>query len=1000
MSVAALSRRARVAACVGGLLLSPLGLGAVAAQTVAPRKVFGHYRQWAWTEQSGLPATGVGEVIRTRDGYVWLSTDLGLVRFDGVQFTRLDEAADATLGATVASAFLEDRAGTLWIASDAGLLAWRSDRVTRYGPAEGLPNAQTSALLEDREGQLWVGTLGGGLARLRDGRFTRFTTADGLPSDDILDIAQDSAGTIWVGTRFGLARLDGARFAAFSTDDGLPANNVHAVVPGDGGELWVGTDAGIVRLAGGRFTPYGVERGLSHAQVLTMVRGPDGALWVGSFGGGVCRLAGERFACHQARDGLPGDRVNAIAPDRDGGVWLATEGGLAHLRTPGLEVLGVEDGLAHDYVGALHEDRAGNLWVASVKGLNRIRDGRVSIYTTREGLPSDGTRSIWEDHRGQVWFGAVEGLFRFVDGRVRVFMPPHGSPAARVFTILEDRQHRLWLGGHGVLTEFRDGEFRSIRVPVEPVADVITLFEDRAGHLWLGTRGGGVLRYADGAFSRWTRRDGLSHDLVGPVYEDDAGTLWIATADALNRFKDGRFSRFSAEQGLPTGPVSAIVPDGAGALWLGTSTGLYRARLDDLNAVADGRLPRVPAAVYGAGDGLLSREFSGASPASWRSADGTLWLPSTRGLVHVRPDRMRHGPSRTVLEQARVDGVARAVSAPLTLEPGDKNLELRYTAFNWARAHAVRFRYRMLGLEDTWVEAGTRRTAYYPYLPPGEYTFQVAADDGSGVWPPEPVTLQITARPTFTQTRVFSASVVALVLGTLLVAWRWREHTLRARESVQVEFARRLIESQEGERQRIAAELHDSLGQRLVVINNLALLSLDPAAAAPVARDQLRQISQQASDALAEVTQISYNLRPYQLDRLGLTKAIEGVVQAASLASGLAISAVLDDVDGVLPKDSEIGVFRIVQESLTNLVKHAEATAASVTVSRHDGRLTLTVQDNGKGFNAAAPSSTHDRGGFGLIGLRERTRLLGGTLTIESTPGKGTRVHVELPLPM
>lgn len=976
---------------------------AAAAQQVSPRKVFGSLRQWTWTEQHGLPPSAVIAALRTRDGYVWLSTEAGVARFDGVGFVPVTDIGVPGLRVPAAYAFLEDRAGAVWIAtSSAGLLRWRAGRWTVYGLAAGLPTERLSSLFEDRTGHLWVGTRGGGVARFAEGRFTSFRAAGGLPSDDVFAVTGDDRGNVWVGTRFGLARITDGRVHSYAGRDRLLSTMIHALVPGPGGELWIATDGlGVVRLADARSTQFSTAQGLSHGVTLAMLRDHDGSLWVGTYGGGLCRLAFGRFTCSGTKDGLAGDRISSVSQHAEGDLWLGTEGGLVQLKDPPLRVLGMEDGLAHDYVGALRGDTAGSLWVASVQGLNRIQDGRVTVYTTRDGLPSNAVRSIAEDRAGRMWIGGTESLTRYGQGRFTTFSAPAGSPATRVYSILEDRSGRLWLGGHGVLSTFRDGAFESQALPgPSPPSDVLAIHEDRAGrHLWLGTREAGLLRYGNGTFTRWTTTDGLSSNAIEILYEDGTGSLWLGTQNGLNRFKDGRFARIAEGQGLTGAPVVSLVPDRAGHLWIGSGAGLYRASLTELNEVAEGRRAAVEASAYGLADGLLSRDFSGASVTGWQAADGHLWFSTTRGLVEVRPERIRERSSRTMLERVIVDGTDVGPHGPVRIRSSQKNLEIHYAALNWERPHGVSFRYRMLGLDQDWIQAKHRRTAYYPYLPPGTYTFEVMADNGHGRWPAEAARVDVTAVPAFYQTWVFRVAASVAILGTLAYAWRRRERILQREQQLHHAFSQRLIDSQEAERQRIAAELHDSLGQRLVVINNLALLSLEPSAPPEAAREQIRQISQQVSEAIDEVTQISYNLRPYQLDRIGLTKAIEGVIHTTSLASGMAISSALDDVDGLLTKDAEINFYRILQESLNNVVKHAQATAASVTVSRHDSRLTLTVQDDGSGFDAGGQPSGNGKGGFGLIGLRERARLLGGSVSIESAPGRGTRVHLDLPLP-
>jgi signal transduction histidine kinase len=438
--------------------------------------------------------------------------------------------------------------------------------------------------------------------------------------------------------------------------------------------------------------------------------------------------------------------------------------------------------------------------------------------------------------------------------------------------------------------------------------------------------------------------------------------------------------------------------------------GIWRTSLSELNEVADGRRAAVTSFAYGVADGMLSGEGIGASRSSWRMHDGTLWFSTVRGVVVADPRKRGTEPPRVVVESATIDRQPRSLDLSavtsektegvLRIEPNQENVEIHYTALSWNRPQEIRFRYRLSGLDREWIEAGTRRTAYYSHIPAGHYVFEVTADNGEGVWSTQPQRLALSMLPPFYRTWWFEAMLALAAVSAIALVWRYRTRTLKRAHAAQQAFARELIASQERERKRIAAELHDGLGQRLVVIHNLAMMCAQASAGeSNGSSHRLDTIASQTHGAIDEIRDISYNLRPYHLDTLGLTKALESIVRTtASAAPAIKLTHDIDDVDSVFPGDAAINVYRIVQESLNNIVKHSGARAASVTVRHEATRLTLTIRDDGGGFAPDGKRREAQRGGFGLVGIRERASLLGGDAAVHSIPGQGTTVTVDIPL--
>jgi ligand-binding sensor domain-containing protein/signal transduction histidine kinase len=990
-------------------------------QTLSSRKVLGRYQQYLWQDQHGLPQNAVSSIVRTRDGYLWLGTVEGAVRFDGVRFTVFDSNNTGEIRSSQITALLEDRAGNLWMGTNVGgLNRYRDGHFTLYTTQEGLSNDQIRCLFEDRAGNLWIGTYGGGLNRFGDGRFSVWTTRDGLPHDQVWAITEDREGSLWIGTGNGLARFKDGRFTVFTARDGLAQSGVYSLCLDREGNLWAGSGHGALsRFKDGRFTVYGSREGLPRDLVTAITEDRAGVIWIGTRGSGLCRFKDGRFTSYTTKDGLPSDRILSIYQDPDGDLWVGTDGsGLCQFRDGRFKVYTEADGLPRDFTLAIYEDTAGGLWVSTVGGLSRFKDGAFTVYTTRDGLLSNIVRSICEDREGSLWFGTGAGVSRYKDGRFTNWTTKEGLSEGSVYPVLADRAGNVWIGAlNGGLNRFRDGRF-TVLTTRDGLADnsVLSLYEDRSGSLWIGTLNGGVSRFKDEHFTTWTTKDGLGSNHVLSFFEDRTGALWIGThGGGLSRLKDEKLTTITARDGLYDNLAFQILLDAEnddGNLWMSCNKGIYRASLKELNDFADGRVARVTSFAYGVADGMLSRECNGAHPAGWKTRDGRLWFPTVKGLVVIDPQSRDLQPPLVAIEEVMLDRVAQPAGQLVRIGPGRGNLEIQYTGLSWSRPAQIKFRYQLVGLDEAWVEAGTRRTAYYPHLPPGEYTFKVIADNGEGVWNTEGKELRIIVLPPFYRTWWFLTLAAISVAGMALLGYRYRIAQLRRAQAAQQAFSRQLITSQEQERKRIAAELHDSLGQRLVVIKNLALMFLRAPSnkgdrgGQTTARQQIEEISAEASLAIGEVKEISYNLRPYQLDRIGLTKAVLSVVKKAAAASEIAFSAEIDDLDGVFPEDSEINFYRIVQESVNNILKHSQATEASVTIRREADRILLTIRDNGKGFTpgAANPDSREDgdgqsgfsQGGFGLIGISERAQLLGGKLVIHSVPGSGTTINMAI----
>jgi diguanylate cyclase (GGDEF)-like protein len=770
-----------------GFLLAP-GVGMALDPTKRPTQ----YILETWEVEQGLPQSSVTALAQTPDGYLWVGTQEGLARFDGVKFTVFDK------------------------------------RNTK-----GFPHNHILTLLADREGSLWAGTYSG-LAQFREGAFRFYGTTDGLPSAAVLALGQDSKGTLWVGTEEGgLCRFTGGRFEPVRWDPS-PEGSVHAILETRDGTLWVGATSGLYRFRQGEgVRRWSQKEGMPATPVLDLLEGGDGTLWVGTSGGGVCAFDGVRFRAWGPKEGLAYDVVESLAEDADGNLWVGTYQGLTRLRDGAAASMGPKEGLSDDVILSLLADREGNLWVGTSNGgLNRLRDGVVVPWSVREGLSADGAYCVLEDRDGAVWIGTKSGGLNRLDASgVRVYTRRDGLPDDDVVALLEGRDGTLWVGtDEGVavrrgdrflpvapkeirartlscLLEDRDGavwmgsdggglyrlEGGTVRTfrREDGLADlmVLSLAQGPDGTLWVGTDGGGIHRFEKGRFRAFGTKEGLSNGMVMAILPASDGTVWIGTyGGGLNRLKDGRLAACTTEHGLFDDNIFAILDDGDGNLWMSSNLGIFTVPVRELTEFMDGRRERVACRTFGTADGMRSCECNGGSqPAAWRGRDGRLWFTTVRGAAVLDPRLVRCAPaSVTVLvESLAVDGrpvEGAGLAGPLSFPPGRNAFEFHYTALGHPVPERVRFRYRLDGYDRDWVEAGERRAAYYTNLQPGDYAFRVEASAAGGPWAAARVPVRFTLQPRLYERSLFWAGVLGMLAFLFWGGYRWRIRRMERRE--------------------------------------------------------------------------------------------------------------------------------------------------------------------------------------------------------------------------
>ena len=695
--------------------------------------------------------------------------------------------------------------------------------------------------------------------------------------------------------------------------------------------------------------------------------------------------------------------------DREGNFWLAGSGGLRRLRRQLITSISTRDALTSNEVYPLLQTHDGDVLIGSVSGVDRYANGHITSlglkYPTQDLALS--MRALWQDDQGRIWLGYHRGFGRLENGSLRQISKETIAEGATDLT--QDHSGNIWAAtAQGVYVYKNDDPVaRYTDADGLPSSAVITVREDRGGTIWAGTYNG-LARFTDGRFVSCNDEPGSPRGFVRTIYEDADGVLWFGTyGDGLVRYRDGKFFNYRVEDGLFNNGVFAILEDDRGNFWMSSNRGIHRVSRQELNDYADGRIPKLNSVSYNQADGMLNAECNGGRlPAAIKTRDGKLWFATMGGVAIVDPaaEQVNPNPPPVVIEKVGVDhkplkepllrsALGNSESA-IEMRAGQSNLDIDYTALSMIRSGQTKFRYKLEGIDNNWVEAGTSRSANYTYLPHGSYTFRVIAANANGIWNNEGAAVRVIVHPYFYQTWWFAIIAALVAVSVIWLILRSRVSHLQAIAETRSAFARQLIESQEVERKRIAAELHDGLGQDLVIIKNRATLGLskggDPARVA----QELGSISESASQALDEVREITNNLRPQLLDRLGLTKAVNAMLK--KVAGVIEIDSRIDNIDNVFSENDEISIYRIVQESLNNVIKHSNASDAAIRIERTDKIVSIVISDNGRGFNAEVLSA--ERLGFGLTGLSERAHLLKGVLAIESRPGNGTLIKLSIPI--
>ncbi len=959
-----------------------------------------------WGMEEGLPQSSVNDIIQTRDGYIWMATFGGIVRFDGVSFTTFDRANTEEMRSDRVLTLFEDSQGSIWIGTEDGLLKYNHGNFETYLLTVNGQVYAPNWLIEDGNGKIWI-SVNGEIFTLKDNQFVKQPV---LIDDRVKKAALKDPDGVWIAHAKELLRTTGDTVVqVMDLGNMLPSNIIDFIeYPQGSGTYFFGTDGdGVIRYEDEEFTKYSADAGLASRYIWNFNTDRQGNFWVSAYNG-QSFWTGKGFQEFKAVTSKEDIQFTSILEDNEGNYWVGTmEKGVYKLRPSVITTIGFDQGLLNDKMLSLTTLKDGRvLFATNCGGIYEFKGKEVEPLALNQWLPNQCVWSIFEDSKGRVWFGARE-LYRVnsLDKPGNLIGKEQGFTGNDIYAIYEDSEGNIWIGCFNGLYRFDGKSYHRFSIE-DGLAynDTRTIFEDSKGNLWVGSSSGlSVLRGDE--IRKISLLDGVDVSKSNPepyiraIHEDENGTMWFGSyGSGIFRLKDGELSNIRAEDGLFDNIVSHLREDEFGNFWMGSNRGIFRAKRADLNDFSDGKVNSVSSISYGVEDGMKSAETNGGfQPSTIFDEEGNIYFPTISGVAVVATKKIEDVTNAPPVYIERLSSSEDQIplSESITLPYDNAYIEIRYTALNYKDPDKLIFRYKMEGFDNNWINVDNRRIALYSKIPPGNYTFQVNASTNNGVWSEKGASLKITVVPPFWQTTWFYVLIGFLFLISGPLIFYYRFSLLKKDRDRQKRFTEQLIESQEQERRRIASELHDGLGQQILVIKNRVELAKKQVSDPKMLTEQLDEILQSAVVSISDVRSISHGLRPVNLEKFGLTEALSNLCDQVQDASEVNWSYYFDNIDGVIPEEKEINFYRVIQEAINNILKHSSAEEASVMVKQVGNEIKATIWDDGIGFD---PKEEVIFGGLGFIGMKERIETLGGTISLESKITEGTTLRIIIPI--
>jgi signal transduction histidine kinase/ligand-binding sensor domain-containing protein len=994
---------ASLACCLAYILFLP---GAIRA--LDPNKRLTQYQHTSWRTQDGSAPSGMYAIAQTSDGFLWFLSSRGdIYRFDGVQFRLWHPPADTEPIGRIRN-ILGDRAGGLWALGASGIAHLKNGVVTSQVELDGLL-PDTNNVSEDADGSIWVvrgdNSVTEPVCHVSERGVKCFGKSDGIPITPIDAILADGSSGFWLGGQAALVHWHGGVSEAYPLK-GMRSGagpGILALARGPDGSVWAGIYSDGPGLGLAKFEEGAVRSFVtptfdgSKVTVFSLRFDRDGNLWVGTANDGVFRVHGNAVDHYERTKGLSGDYVRAFFEDRGGIVWAATNNGIDQFHDPRVTTFSTLEGLGSDQAVGLLASRDGTIWVANGESLDHIVRGSVSSIRYKHGLPGQQVSSLLEDRAGNLWVGVDDALYLLKDGSFRRLPELNHERLGLVLGLVEDSDGNIWAecsGSTRKLVRIRDfkvhEEFSPPHVPMGRIA------ADTQGGIWIGTRSAELVLFRNGALQRFPVNPDSKSPFANQVVAQPDDTVLVAFDDGLVGLRQGKVQRMTTKNGLPCDEVMSFIQDKEKRWWLNTKCGVVEFSDQELERWWANPAAVIQTCIYDVLDGARPSARPPFNSAA-TSPDGRVWFVNSGVVQMLDPSSLSQKalPAATYIESVIVDRKEFAATDHLKLSPHPRDLQIDYTSPTFLIPQKVKFRYRLSPYDRDWHEAGTRREAFYTDLPPGRYSFQVVACNSDGVWNEKGDTLEFSVAPAYYQSNWFRAVCAVLVLALVWAIYQMRVRQLRH------EFALTL-EARVGERTSIARELHDTLLQSvqglLLQLEVVSQIQLDR----PVeAKEKLDRTIGRAAKAIAEGRDAVQGLRASTALTNDLAAAVntlgEELATDPANQGSPAFRVTVEGEPRHLHPILRDEIFRITAEALRNAFRHAQARQIEVEIRYDNQQFRLRVRDDGKGIDSVVLSGQGPGGHYGLPGMRERAKLIGGKLVVWSEVDAGTEVELGIP---
>ena len=971
------------------------------------------YAHTSWKIRDGFTKGVINSIVQTSDGYLWLGTDFGLLRFDGVRPVPWQPPTGERLPSEKITRLLVTSDGTLWIGTVSGLASWQNNRLTLWPELAG---HLVMKILEDHEGTIWVGALGvptGSLCAIQKGKAECFGE-DGRFGIGVLGLYEDTKGNIWAGVRDGIVRWKPGTPTSYSVPE--TPNGVRSFYEDDDGALMIGTQNGVRRLVAGKIEKYSIPGFQRQFNTEGLLRDRDGGLWMATSDQSLIHVHQGRTDMYAQLDGLSGDRISTLFEDREGNIWVATLNGLDRFRDFAVSTFTAKQGFA-DSAASVLAARDGSVWCATERGLFRWLNGQLTIFGDRGAeaihrsdkrkatLNGHGPNSLFEDGSGRVWVSTLGGIGYLENDR---FISVRGIPGGPVHAMGADAKGNLWIANQDSGLYSLSPDLKVQHIPWAELGrrNFAYALGGDPGHngMWLGFYQGGIAYLEDGQVrASYTAANGLGRGAVRSFQFDPDGTVWIATEGGLSRLKNGKLATLSSKNGLPCDGVQWVMEDDEHSFWLPSPCGLLRIARTELDTWAaavdkDGNSGRtVHSDVFDSSDGVRSSSFgSGNTPIAGKSLDGKLWFTSEDGVSVLDPRHLPFNklPPPVHVEQITADRKPYEVTVEnngsLSLPALSRDLQIDYTALSFVAPEKIRFRYKLEGYDKDWQDVGNRRQAFYTNLPPRNYRFRVMACNNSGVWNETGTFVDFTIAPAYYQTTWFR---IALVLTALLVLFAL--YRLRVRQVAQQ--VRAGMEGRLDERERIARDLHDTLLQSVqgLILKFHAGIKQIPAEIP--ARETMERALDHADQVLAEGRDRVRNLRATAVSIDDLPAAFKSVAEETPQGRKATFKTVVEGSARQLHPLVHEESYCIGREAIVNALTHSGGRNVEVEIIYEPRQFRLRVRDDGHGIDSRILEEGGRSDHWGMQGMRERANRIGAELKLWSGHQTGTEVELTVP---